>query len=142
MAAAMAEFTPSRGTVILSTTREAPEFGRRAALRHRGFLKWWSLRENSQAVISVEVDDTDQVRRLSQLATHDANESDSPVVIYPFGPKPLCLTAAIATYSTNKLRSWYVYPVPSRYSIAHAAGVRSLSVFDSKLDLVGKILLD
>lgn len=142
LAAAMAEFSPSRGTVVLASTQDAPEFGRRAALRHRAFIKWWSLRENSKPVVALDVDDTDQIRRVCQLASIDAMESDSPVVIYPFGPKVLCFAAAIATYSTNKLRSWYVYPVPSRYSIDHAEGVRALALFDKNLDPIGRSLLN
>ncbi len=66
-----------------------------------------------------------------------ARNDDAPIVFYPFGPKVLCLAAVSAAVGCYSLRTWFVYPVPARYSVDHASGAREVFCFDGYFRYLG-----
>ena len=85
----------------------------------------------------LDVTQTRQFAAEVAAACENALRSDSPVVFYPFGPKPLCLAGIRQALEMTPKRTWFVYPVPNSYSTAHTAGLRSCSLYDSDLTYLG-----
>jgi hypothetical protein len=62
------------------------------------------------------------------LALMSPYDSDRRLLIAPFGPKPLVLSAALTALTTDK-SVWFSYPVPYRYDADHTIGTGDSFLF-------------
>jgi hypothetical protein len=78
------------------------------------------------------VDLTD-FRELSKLIGEQVVEAypdEGPLILFPFGPKTLALSAGLLLASDKRVGAWAVYPIPDRYSIEYSQGSAALHWMD------------
>jgi len=49
-----------------------------------------------------------------------ASKDQGPLILFPFGPKNLTLSASIILASARQVNVWAVYPVPFMYDIDYS----------------------
>ena len=47
----------------------------------------------------------------------------APVILFPYGPKPLIFVSAFELALEYPEASWFVYPIPSAYDTAYSEGI-------------------
>lgn len=119
----ISEIEPAGGIIVLANCPRRPDFLEAVTDRNRNFLRRLTMSPIAQwrrAIVDVDRPDSmrDTVRRQVSLA----RESSGPVVMFPFGPKASVFAAAFELTVSYLDMSWFVYPVPSGYSIDYSEG--------------------
>lgn len=119
---ALSEFEPNGGSIVKPQTGRRPDFAAVAANRNRMLLRrlidigdW-----KSQAM---PFGDGYGVAQAVVEQAEIAKANDAPLMLYPFGPKPLIAAAGLAASQAYPEAAWVVYPVPSFYDPLATEGV-------------------
>ena len=120
---AMQEVEPSEGGILIYTaTKSRPDF--MVAAREANQIisdRMLKLKSQNDPTIyawlekKVFIDETEKIINYIEHELDKATDLDGPLILYPFGPKILSLQAAITLAIQNKVTSWAVYPIASRF---------------------------
>jgi len=142
---AIKQCEPSKALVILSTNsrRRLLEVVSRVANAalitdiRRGARQGWALAElPALDVMRVQEEVRSYLRdnKVQRVETYlpENLEGMTRVVLYPFGPKPTVLAAALAAMELGQERVWYSYPIPALYDLDYTMGIGSVKWFQSR----------
>jgi len=122
---ALAELEPAGGTVLLSTTEGRPDLRRISQRFNRKVLRHlMRLRSHTWRTEILDVSDLERLHSCVGSEIHVAKEFQAPVVLFPFGPKPLVLLTALQLSAEYSEAAWFVYPVPASYDINYTEGIQ------------------
>jgi hypothetical protein len=121
---ALGEIDPVGGTIIHAVTPDRPDFEQ--VTRHRNRLAYADFdRAGSWIDKSVELRRVRAVSNLVKAEINRARSARAPLLIYPFGPKPLIFATVFTAARLYPAGSWMVYPLPTTKFAAHTEGVSS-----------------
>ena len=141
---ALNELEPGAGSIIYSNTKRRPDFMKLAYESNINITKHLlSLKMPRQEDISniskesewkeyfIEIDDFIGLKEILKKQISDIKRDDSPLILYPYGPKILTLSACILLSCLETVNCWAVYPVPYQYNIDYS--FKSSEIFIMKL---------
>lgn len=140
LSVALGELEPASGTLIYCGNPKRPDFLRRArevnAKIERRLLQLRMPRFSGQpgagdgwTVASIDVGDFQALSTTLQTQVSEAKREQSPVILFPYGPKPDSLAVALLLREWDIGDAWAVYPVPKSFSTAYSEGVAELQAF-------------
>lgn len=120
----LSEIEPTGGAIILPRLRSRPDMLRAAERANKRLIQRLQKSAFSQwRKRVVESSDTAGLLAMIDSEIRSARVSDSPLVLFPYGPKPLVFEAARACASRYPRGSWFVYPVPASYDAFASEGI-------------------
>lgn len=119
--AALAAFEPPGGTVIIAETTNRPDF---RAVSERLHLKVFRslLDQHKWERALVNQADWTRVHGLVGREISLASQWDAPIVLFPYGPKPLVFASALTLAREYPAGAWFAYPVPAFYDVNYSEG--------------------
>lgn len=140
LSVALGEMEPASGTMVYCGNPKRPDFLRRARevnepterrLSHLRMPRW----DGSPGAFDgwiIQCIDVCDFRALSEVLRTQVNEAKrelSPIIIFPFGPKPDSLAVALLLWDWGVEDAWVAYPVPNGFSTAYSSGAAELQAF-------------
>jgi|GEM_PF-1404558 len=149
LSVALQELEPASGTMIYSRNNDRPDFLRKAreanGIVERRLLGLRMPRANKPEEVSddwkcafVDVRDFEALSSILRKQVQMALRDDGPIVIFPFGPKPMSLSIALSLRDWDVSEAWAVYPVPERFSVTYSQGVAELYVYRHEKTVLGE----
>jgi hypothetical protein len=137
---ALTEIEPASGCLIYSKSLSRPDFVKRAREANKVVERRLSnLRMPRTSTIPSECDkwttevvdsyDFGKLLEAVKPQVSQAKKEESPVILFPFGPKPVTLALALALHDWEVGEAWAVYPIPEKFSVAYSSGVDDIRVF-------------
>jgi len=130
---ALNELEPAAGCIIFANTPERPDLMRHAQQVNDSITRYLLRLRMPRAEIEehdedtnrwkdayINLDDYNGLERLVQREIMYASDDQGPLILFPFGPKNLALSASIILASTTQVNVWAVYPVPFMYDIDYS----------------------
>lgn len=144
LSVALGELEPAAGVMIYTDNTNRPDFARRALEANRitsdrlknirmprfgiqpkdDSLDGWSFER-------VSITNFQDLRDVIKPQIDQAVHEESPVILYPFGPKPVSLFVSILLRELLVDDAWAVYPVPECFSAFYSSGSAELLAFSS-----------
>ena len=143
LSVALSELEPAAGSLIYTKTEGRPDFLRRARESNKetaGRLLGMKMPQATAQALSESTNAWKEwtvgvmsFRELN-IALGDqiraAEADDGPIVLYPFGPKPLSLATAVIFASNDTVVSWAVYPIRDKYKVGYTEGTAEVYWMD------------
>jgi hypothetical protein len=121
---ALAEIEPSGGVVIAAESRGRPDLRVVSERRNRQILRQLTgARDSSWTSRVLAATDIRGMTETVQGEIVRAKEKRAPVILFPYGPKPLIFAAAFELVRAYPEASWFVYPIPARYDADYTEGI-------------------
>lgn len=121
---ALAEIEPAGGTVVIGRSKTRPDLGEVSHRRNKSIVRQLtSMRTADWKTVSVNLTDFSAMSAIAAAEIERAKKYDAPVILFPFGPKPLIFAAACELAAVYGENSWFVYPVPASYDIDYSEGI-------------------
>lgn len=140
LSVALTEIEPASGCMVYSNSIRRPDFLTRAREANRVVesrlnnlrMPRTSTPRSDSDKWTKEVIDTfnfgQQIEAVKPQVTQ-AMKEDSPVIVFPYGPKPVTLSLALAIQDWCVDEAWAVYPIPERFSVSYSIGVGDCYIF-------------
>lgn len=140
LSVALQELEPALGTLIYTKVRQRPDLLLRAR-EANSFITSRLLtlkmpRTEARTGIgegwreeTILLNDLDSLTSIIEREVDAARSDRGPIVLYPFGPKPMALSAALTLCNWPDTEAWAVYPVPEKFDAAYSTGVDSLIIY-------------
>jgi len=154
LSVALQELEPASGTMVYSRSRKRPDFLRKARdvnesverrLKELLMPRWDDSETSGRRQLDrwqfecVATTDFEALAKIVQNQVVAAAQDRGPVVIFPFGPKPMSLSVALMLSDWSVGEAWAVYPVPERFSVTYSSGVAERQVFRHRTTTVAEI---
>lgn len=118
------EIEPASGTILIGDTTHRPELRHVCESVNRKILARLSkLRAGHWEEKVVGTYDFDQIARIVRSEIVQASIQNAPVILFPFGPKPVVFEIAYIMAREYPQSSWFVYPVPRAYDVNYSDGI-------------------
>lgn len=142
LSVALGELEPASGILVYCGNPKRPDFLRRAREVNqkieRRLLQLRMPRSSGPpgladgwASTSIQVGEFQALATALRTQVNEAKREGSPVILFPFGPKPDSLAVALLLREWDVGDAWAVYPVPNSFSTAYSEGVAELQAFCS-----------
>lgn len=133
--AALNEIEPASGLLTLGTIKLRPDITRLSEKINRRVIAHMNVSsETPWSRRVVEVTDLNRMRSLVEDEVEEARKHEAPIILYPFGPKPLIYVASETLLREYSSDSWFVYPVPGGYDVSYSEGVGQTHWFSVNSD--------
>jgi hypothetical protein len=137
---ALTEIEPASGCLVYSRSPRRPDFVKRAREANKVVERRLSnLRMPRTSTVPSESDkwttevvdsyDFGKLLEAVKPQVSQAKKEESPVILFPFGPKPVTLALALAFHDWGVDEAWAVYPIPEKFSVSYSSGVDDILVF-------------
>lgn len=121
---ALGEIEPSGGVIVMTQTRSRPELCYISERNNKSMLRHLTkMRASDWSSEYVDVVDFGGLRRIICREIELARQYQSPVILFPFGPKLVIFVAAMQLRAQYGDAAWFVYPVPSKYGVDYTEGI-------------------
>lgn len=121
---AISELEPSGGLIIIGDTPSRPDLGRLSEQYNRGILKQLTkLRSSEWKKIVANILGLEKVKAEIKKEIKLAKGAEAPIILFPFGPKPLLFEIGHILVRDYPESTWFVYPVPNAYDVNYTEGV-------------------
>jgi hypothetical protein len=120
---ALAELEPAAGVIVTAQAARRPDLRRESERRNEAVLR--RLRGRGASQWRQEVVELRDARALATAIGNEISKSrdtGSPVVLFPFGPKPFVFLAAMQLAAQPNSQAWFVYPIPNSYDVDYSYG--------------------
>lgn len=77
----------------------------------------------------VNIDDFGRLHCLIEEEVNSAIYDGGPIMMYPFGPKPVTLFATLSLASYTNVQSCVVYPLPEKFDAQYSSGIGQLHCY-------------
>jgi hypothetical protein len=119
----LAEIEPSGGTIVFVESAGRPDLRALTERRNqRTVTQLVSLRASNWRRMTLPLTGLEAMTIAVSEEVSRAKKKAAPVILFPYGPKPLIAVAAFELIRTYARSSWFVYPVPSRYDSGYTQG--------------------
>jgi hypothetical protein len=123
---ALSEIEPAGGSVIIGEMPGRPDLGNLSQRYNKNILRQFTqMRSHQWTTIKSRIFDFARIESLANSEIERAKGSKAPVILFPFGPKPLLFQLAYVMAKEYPESSWFVYPVPSAYDVNYTEGIGS-----------------
>ena len=130
---AISELEPSGGLIIVGDTPSRPDLSRLSEQRNRAILRQlMRLRSSEWKKMSANVLNFDKIQKSISSEIALAKRSNAPVILFPFGPKPLLFEIGYLLAFEYPESSWFVYPVPNVYDVNYTEGIGTTYWFSAE----------
>jgi hypothetical protein len=140
LSVALGEMEPASGIMVYCGNPKRPDFLRRAREVNKttecrlGNLKMprWDKSPGPLDGWIIKCIDVCDFQALSEVLRSQVNEAKrelSPIIIFPFGPKPDSLAVALFLWNWGVEDAWVAYPVPYGFSTDYSTGSAELQAF-------------
>lgn len=130
---AISQCEPLEALVIVPQTPGKPSLGVVARTANAVIVRdVRSGRRPGWELTELAANDINGLTRVVAKFCHRAVREGRRIVLYPFGPKPMILAAAMTAIGIAGARVWYSYPIPRRYDLDYTAGVGPIKWFVAK----------
>ena len=137
---ALQELEPACGSLIYTKQEDRPDLLRRAKEVNNFIERRLSLLRMPRVKVGdqnsdrwrVEVIGLDDFPDLYKILINEAKlaaQDEGPIMIYPFGPKPITIFSSLLLGSIQDAQAWAVYPVPDRFDARYSVGVGYLYAY-------------
>jgi len=121
---ALGELDPSGGLIIVADSPQRPDLRILSQRRNQKIIRQLtSARRNAWQQVVVPLAATAALKEFLAREIELAAQHQAPILLFPFGPKPLVFLAAFELASHYPSSSWFVYPVPVAYDVDYSEGV-------------------
>jgi len=121
--AALAELEPSGGAIVVADAAGRPDFRAISERRNRRIVsQLLRLRTYHWERTVIRISDWSSISQLVQRQVIAAESKEAPVILFPYGPKPLVMAAALSLARSYEAGSWFVYPIPVSYDVNYSEG--------------------
>lgn len=149
LSVALQELEPASGTMIYAKNSARPDFLLKAheanEIVERRLRELRMPRANNPVEVSddwkfeiVDVEDFEGLSSVLRKQVQMALRDGGPVIVFPFGPKPMSLSIALSLRDWDVGEAWAVYPVPDRFSVTYTQGVAELYVYRHEKTVLGE----
>jgi len=125
---ALAEIEPAGGLIAIADSKGRPDLRLVTERRNQKVIsQLMRMRASNRSKHVVRITG---LKEMGQLARHEiqkAKDRSAPVILFPYGPKPLIFVSALQLSLSYAEASWFVYPIPSSYDVAYSEGVHETS---------------
>lgn len=121
---ALGEIESSGGLIVVSQTERRPDLQRVCERTNQKIIR--QLMRMRSSVWTKEHILTNDIERLKICVNKEikkAREKDAPVILFPYGPKPLIFFSAMELCYAYPDASWFVYPIPMGYDAGYSEGI-------------------
>jgi len=123
---ALAEIEPAGGLIVMADTEGRPDLRLVSERRNQKAIRHLiKMRGSGWVKQVIRVGDLRGMRDSVQREIVRAKHKKAPVILFPYGPKPLIFLAAYELARAYPEASWFVYPIPSRYDSDYTEGAQS-----------------
>jgi hypothetical protein len=130
---AISQCEPSEALVVVPQTPGRPSLGVVAQTANAVIVRdVRAHRRPGWELVELAASDISGLTRAVTRFCHRAVQNGRRIVLYPFGPKPMILAAAMSAIGAAGARVWYSYPIPRRYDLDYTAGVGPTRWFVAK----------
>jgi hypothetical protein len=120
---ALAEIEPSGGLIVVADTKGRPDLRYLTERRNRKIVRQLTrMRASNWTKYVVGVTDLPRMTELVEGEVKLAREHKAPVILFPFGPKPLMFASALELALEYPEASWFAYPMPEAYDARYTEG--------------------
>lgn len=136
LSVALNELEPESGQLLYTKETGRPDLLLKARELNKfiedRLLMLWKPGESKIPAWTVETIGIDKFKDIDIIIANEldiAEKDNSPIVIYPFGPKPLTFATLMSLAEHNGVTSIAVYPVPEKFDAGYSAGISQLHCF-------------
>jgi hypothetical protein len=121
---ALAEIEPVGGLIAVADTRRRPDLRYVTERRNQKIIRQLTrMRASKWVKRVVRASDMNGMKFLVDHEIERARKHSAPVILFPYGPKPLIFVSAFELALEYPEASWFVYPIPLAYDTAYSEGV-------------------
>lgn len=122
---ALAELEPAGGVILLATTAQRPDLRRISQRFNQKIIRHLTrMRSHTWRTETLDISDMEGLRRSVSSEIVLAKDFAAPVILFPYGPKPLLFLSALQLCAEYPEASWFVYPVPASYDVNYTEGTQ------------------
>jgi hypothetical protein len=119
----LSEIEPSSGLIILSDTPLRPDLKQVSEKNNRKIINQLTRTRNSWSKANISFKNISALDSKINKEIQEAKKQDAPIILFPYGPKPIIFYSALNICLRYPDASWFVYPVPSGYDINYSEGI-------------------
>jgi hypothetical protein len=129
---ALGELEPSGGSILVASADKRPDLRYVSErLNHKVIRQLTRMRSQQWHQYVVGVSDIVRLRKVVEDEIQLAKQYSAPVLLFPYGPKPLLLFSATQLAFRYPEASWFVYPIPASYDLNYSEGIDKTLWFGS-----------
>ncbi|MFQ5852219.1 MAG: hypothetical protein ACE5JU_16750 [Candidatus Binatia bacterium] len=119
----LAEIEPAGGLIAIAETRQRPDLRHISERRNQTVIRQLTrMRASNWVKHLVGVTALSSMMRLVRDEIKKARAHRAPVILFPYGPKPLLFVSAFVLAGEYPEASWFVYPIPWSYDVPYSEG--------------------
>ena len=127
---ALAELEPAGGVIVVTETPKRPDLRSLCESNNKNVIRQLkSMRSHSWLSHIVSLNDLRLLRSHIDKEIASVKRFDSPIILFPFGPKSFVFFAGLQLCSQYPDASWFVYPIPLNYDVNYSEGIENTSWF-------------
>jgi len=127
---ALSEVEPSGGVFLSAQTHNRPDLCLLAERKNnRAIRQLRQMRLSDWTQVSVSTHMPSMTIQYVDREIEIAKECHAPVLLFPFGPKPLIFATVRQLCTHYPQASWFIYPLPSAYDVDYTEGIGGVSWF-------------
>lgn len=121
---ALAEIEPAGGLIAIADTQGRPDLRHLSERRNQKVIRQLTrLRASNWIKQVVKLTDLQEMSHLVATEVKHAKDHEAPVILFPYGPKPLVFASALQLSLRYPEASWFVYPIPLTYDVSYSEGI-------------------
>ena len=142
----MSELEPSAGVVVVTSNKLRPDFGGRAGDMNTDLLAYLAQSSMPDAASSkgFRFDDSWRLESLDLRALdaldvvvdaeiQRAQADEAPIVLFPYGPKPIIFGVAYRLALKYERASWALYTIRESHSLSYCEGFEETIWIDKRM---------
>lgn len=128
---AIGEIEPAGGVVFLPELPERPDLRHLMLRRNQRLVQQLTrMKSRTWTKEDVDVENLGTLSEVVERVIREARGRGAPVILFPFGPKPLIFATAFQLAAEYPEASWFVYPVPASYDMNYTFGLGRVLFFE------------
>jgi hypothetical protein len=131
---ALGEVEPPAGLILVGKTPGRPDQLKLSMRRHVHLIDRLTKRSRDRwKVVSPDIFDFAEVFTLIDQEVAIAAKDDAPILLFPFGPKPLVFGSCFRLVEKSDNAAWFLYTVPANHDLEYSEGVAKTTWFGPPL---------
>jgi hypothetical protein len=127
---ALDELEPAAGLILVGRRTGRPDQFRLSNRRHQYLIDRLTKRTGGRWIVeSPNIFGFEEVTRLIDNEIDLASINDAPVILFPFGPKPLVFSVTYRLATRYGDATWFLYTVPAKRDIEYSEGISDTTWF-------------
>jgi hypothetical protein len=131
---AMAEIEPAGGIILLPEHRGRPDLRHLMVRRNQRLVQQLTrMQSRHWSQHRVPIAGSGLIKQHVSTVIAAAKEKRAPVILFPFGPKPIIYEISLLLAREYAEAAWFVYPVPVEYDVNYSFGIDQVMWFEDNV---------